>query len=180
MPGAPSRSYDSRCSPPRRRIPLRGECLSIGWTQSGAYGGAVSNAVCHWHATSTPVIPYYTDDYATSQADFYTQYRPETWWGLAVHHPCVGSGCSYDWVDLYLNSRTLASQSPFLRQKVAAHEFGHALGLAHVPPSATYNSIMKQGSLSYNTPRPHDVNDTNALYPGSYPGSCFSAEPICQ
>jgi hypothetical protein len=83
-----------------------------------------------------------------------------------VLHPCSESGCSYTGAELYLNSRTLAGESSFTRQKVAAHEFGHALGLAHVPSSATYNSIMRQGRLPYNVPQPHDINDTNALYPG--------------
>jgi hypothetical protein len=154
-----------------------GQWLYIGYTQQGDYRTQVLNATASWHATPTCVVAF-EEDYAHSEADFYTQYRSETWWGLAVHHPCAGGGCSYWYADLYLNSRTLASQSDFIRQKVAAHEFGHGIGLAHAPGSASFRSIMKQGSLSYNTPQTHDIGDTNKslldwphfyqLYPGCF------------
>ena len=142
-----------------------GTWLYIGYTQTGGYGTEVANAASSWHSTPTKVVVF-REDYAYSEADFYTQWRSETWWGLAVHHPCAGSGCSYRWADLYLNSRTLGSESSFIRQKVAAHEFGHGLGLAHACGDCSwYTSIMKQGYLSYNTPQSHDINDTNGLYP---------------
>jgi hypothetical protein len=141
--------------------------LYVGFTQHGGYRTQVLDATRSWHNTHTCLVVF-EEGVATSEADFYTQSRSETWWGLTVLHPCPGSGCSYRYADLYLNSRTLASQSDFIRQKVAAHEFGHGIGLAHTPRDVTYRSIMKQGSLSYNTPQSHDINDTNALYPGCF------------
>jgi len=139
-----------------------GTWLYIGYTQSGGYTTEVQAAVNSWHSTPTRVWMF-SENYAYSEADFYTQWRSETWWGLAVHHPCAGYGCSYRWADLYLNSRTLGSESSFIRQKVAAHELGHGLGLAHCN-DCWDNSIMKQGYLSYNTPQQRDINDINALY----------------
>jgi hypothetical protein len=105
----------------------------------------------------------YQTDFNSSKADFYSVNRSESWWGMTVHHPCSGWGCIYKWADLYLNTRTLDSETGFTRQKVAAHEFGHGIGLAHTT-DWWYTSIMKQGQLSYNAPQTHDVNDTNNLY----------------
>lgn len=141
-----------------------GTNLYIGYTQNGGYRTPVVNAASSWHATPTRVYVF-QESIASSEVDFYTQWRSESWWGLAVHHPCYGggSGCTYSYAELYLNSRTLASESDFTRQKVAAHEFGHAIGLAHTS-DWWYTSIMKQGRLSYNTPRTHDINDTNGIY----------------
>lgn len=147
-----------------------GSWLYLGYTTSGAYSTQAVNAAASWHYTPTRLVVF-QESYANSELDFYTQNRTETWWGLTVHHrrpdgaTCLGGGsaCSYYWADLYLNSRTLASQSTFIRQKVAAHEFGHGFGLAHTT-DWWYSSIMKQGSLSYNLPRTHDINDANAIY----------------
>ncbi len=141
----------------------RGTWLYIGYTQSGSYATPVVNAARSWQATPTRAVVF-PEGYATSEIDFFTQYRSESWWGLTVHNPCAGSGCVYGWATLYLNSRTLASESDFTRQKVATHEFGHGLGLAHTT-DWWYSSILKQGYLSYNTPQQHDIDDTNALYP---------------
>jgi hypothetical protein len=148
------------------QFPYRsGTWLYISYTQSGAYASQVSAAASSWHNTPTRLIVYRTYNYSTSKADFYTVYRSDSWWGLTVHHPCSGWGCIYRWADLYLNSRTLNVESSLIRQKVAAHEFGHGIGLAHAPTWAFYRSIMKQGRLSYNLPQSHDINDTNELYP---------------
>jgi hypothetical protein len=139
-----------------------GNWLYVGYTQNGAYRTQVVNAGSSWHYTPTKVVVYETA-YAYSKADFYGYYYSDSWWGLAVHHPCAGWGCSYHYADLYLNTRTLGVESDFIKQKVAAHEFGHGLGLAHNTDS-WYSSIMKQGYLSYNTPQNHDINDTNDIY----------------
>lgn len=149
----------------------RGTWLYLEYTQSGLYATVVDNAARAWHNTPTRPWITKTTNYAISELDFYTQYRADTWWGLAVHHPCSGSGCTYVWADLYLNSRTLAgtylcaTAADFIRQKVAVHEMGHGLGLAHVASTDATRSIMKQGCLTYNIPQTHDINDVNILYP---------------
>lgn len=140
-----------------------GSWLYLGYTTSGTYSPQAVAAAASWHNTPTRLVVF-QESIANSELDFYTQYRANTWLGLTVLHPCSGSDCTYTWADLYLNSRTLASQSTFTRQKVAAHEFGHGIGLDHTS-DWWYTSIMKQGLLSYNLPQSHDINDTNAIYP---------------
>jgi hypothetical protein len=56
------------------------------------------------------------------------------------------------------------------QQDAITHELGHTLGLAHAGFYAgeivgNY-SVMDYCCPGYSTPRPHDVNDINALYPG--------------
>lgn len=151
-----------------------GTPLRLYWTQNGDYRAQVVAALDSWLASPTAVYTgsgYETSPYY-SQVDYYTvssQY--EEWWGITHHHPCEGGGpgCWYSWVNIELNSDNyqLGTESDFTRQKVAAHEFGHALGLAHPCDfwCAGVTSLMRQGSLSYNTPQQHDIDDTNAIYP---------------
>lgn len=140
-----------------------GSWLYLGWTHSGSYYDQAAAAASNWHYTPTKlwISP---EAYATSEIDFYGYNYNATWWGYSVNHPCYGAGCSYTWADEQMNTGTLGSQSTFIRQKVATHEMGHGMGLAHTTDS-WYSSIMKQGSLDYNTPQNHDINDINTLYP---------------
>ncbi len=143
------------------------------WTQTGDYRQIVLNAMASWHASPTAVRTGYGYEttLAYSKMDFRTEDRPyDDWVGLTVLHPCQQSGCWYSYADIYLNSNANQLGNPgvtdFRRQKTAAHEFGHGLGLAH--PDCwfcNFNSIMFQGELAYNTPQQHDIDDTNAIYP---------------
>lgn len=137
--------------------------LYIPWTQAGSYATPVANAMSAWYNTPTVVWPYKTTNYSTSRADFYGYSNSATWWGYSVNHPCYQAGCSYTWADEYMNTSTIPANDGFIQQKVAVHEFGHGIGLAH--PDNVVTSVMNQGYLSYNTPQAHDNNDTNALYP---------------
>ncbi|QFZ23328.1 matrixin family metalloprotease [Saccharothrix syringae] len=140
-----------------------GNWLYIGYTVSGSYQPQQHAAASSWHSTPTRVWVT-QEDFSVSEEDYYGYAYNTTWWGLTTMHPCFGSGCVYRWADLQLNTNTLGSETDFIRQKVAAHEFGHGLGLAHAT-DGTYNSIMRQGYLSYNTPQTHDIDDINSLYP---------------
>lgn len=140
-----------------------GSWVYLGWTSSGAYYDSAQAATSNWHYTPT-LLWVFPEAYATSEIDFYGYDYNATWWGYSVNHPCYGTGCTYTWADEQLNTGTLASETAFTRQKVATHEMGHGMGLAH-NTDWWYTSIMKQGYLSYNTPQNHDINDINALYP---------------
>lgn len=140
-----------------------GSFLYLGYTTQGSYQAQAQAAASSWHSTPT-LLWVFQEGIATSEEDFYGFAYSGTWWGLTTLHPCSGSGCSYVWADLQLNTNTLGSETDFIRQKVACHEFGHGVGLAHAV-DGTYPSIMRQGYLSYNTPQTHDINDVNALYP---------------
>lgn len=143
----------------------RGTWLYLPYTAPSPYSfyPNMTQAASNWFNTPTRVYPYLTSNYSISRLDYYQGFYGTAWWGLTVHHPCSGSGCSYVWADLYLNSQTLNAESSFIRTKVATHEMGHGFGLAH--PSWWDTSVMQQGYLSYNTPQSHDINDTNNLYP---------------
>jgi matrixin len=140
-----------------------GNWLNLGYTVSGSYQAQQHAAASAWHVTPTRLIVF-QEPFATSEEDFYGFAYSGTWWGLATLHPCPGSGCTYTWADLQLNTNTLNAETDFIRQKVAVHEFGHGIGLAHVT-DGTYPAIMRQGHVSYNTPQAHDIADVNSLYP---------------
>lgn len=124
----------------------------------------VRNAGSNWYYTNTKLVPYRSTNWATTKVDFYAVDWNTNWWGLAQPKPC--NTCTYGYSVVYLNWRTMKHESSHTRTKVATHEFGHAFGLAHANTwgSWFYNSVMKQGRLSYNRPQAHDVSDTNAIY----------------
>ncbi len=64
--------------------------------------------------------------------------------------------------EIYLNAFYLDSYSDFSRRAVAAHEQGHALGLAH----SFSGQLMYECSTcsGVNTPQGHDIEDYRALW----------------
>lgn len=139
--------------------------LYLDYTTNGSWQANMVAAIESWKETSTPVY-LRPGNFNISEVDFYGGSYSGSWWGYAEHHPCVGGACSpYAYVNIYYNTRTLSGENNLVKNKVAAHEIGHALGLAHVSYYALYKSIMKQGALGYSEPQNHDVNDTNQLYP---------------
>lgn len=137
--------------------------LHFGYGGAHRYYGNVWQGAANWSATPTNanISPWPGTPYAI-HIDVYDTYTSDTWWGITYWNPCSGSGCSYARNYFYLNQRTLDPESDFTRTKVATHEFGHTLGLAHAPGGTT--SIMNQGYLPYNTPQTYDNNDINSLY----------------
>jgi hypothetical protein len=144
--------------------PFNGQSLYLYYDYGGnhRYLGNVYQGGVNWTNTPTkvwvqrwPGVPY------ALQINVQDVYLSDTWWGITYLDPC--NGCTYTFATIKLNQRTMDPLNDFMRTKVATHEFGHALGLAH--PSGTATSVMNQGTLSYNTPRQYDINDVNGLYP---------------
>lgn len=124
------------------------------------YYGNVWQGAANWRATPTDIdIQPWPGAPSAIHIDVYDTYTSDTWWGATFFNPC--STCTYHRNYFYLNERTLKSESDFTRTKVATHEFGHAIGLAH---AISGTSIMQQGHLSFNTPRTYDINDVNWIY----------------
>ncbi len=144
-----------------------GTWLYLPYTNPAApYSSNVSQAGYNWNNTPTRPILYSTTNYGISKLDFYTGAYGGDWWGLAQNYNSSGQicyTCTYAWSNLFLNTSTLWSQSSAVRTKVATHEAGHGMGLAHTS-DWWYSSIMKQGWNGYSTPQTHDVNDINGLY----------------
>jgi hypothetical protein len=129
------------------------------------YQGEIGSAVISWYSTPTKLYFHETTNYSVAQMVYYGQSSTQSWWGLTVPHPCTTTGnCTYNWTEEYVNSRTIGQNNSFRAQKVAAHETGHGLGLAHTTASGV-TSIMFQGDLGYNTPQSYDISNINTLYP---------------
>src|SRR4051794_31050008 len=109
-----------------------GNYLLLGYTTSGSFTAQAQAAAASWHRTATKLVVF-PEDYSVSEEDFFGYAYDATWWGLTTIHPCSvgGNGCVYSYSTLQLNTNTLAWESDAHQQKVAAHEFGHGIGLAH-------------------------------------------------
>lgn len=92
------------------------------------------------------------------------------WDGQTVINPCPGSGCTYTSVATYLNGAITDSYGTNQRISVAAHEIGHAVGLAHASGAVLMNGATC-GWLSrycgYNVyiPQADDRNGVWSIYP---------------
>jgi hypothetical protein len=156
-----------------------------------AYTSAVTTGASNWYYTPTPSDLYSVSSGGNITLNTFSD-SGASYWGVtqiwASHQHCVwflcwnsndeipyntyanptglGSGWgNYASSVISFNRYTMDGLSDFMKIKVATHEFGHAQGLGHAySPNCT--SILQQGTLSFNTPRPHDHYDFDQLYPG--------------
>jgi hypothetical protein len=171
-------------------LPLSYQNLAGGFP---AYANAINQGATNWYYTSTPSDLYSTGTAANIIAG--TVYdTSSSYWGVthlyANQQLCFWFGCfnmnseipygaytsptslgsawsNYTSGSVTLNRWTLDSETDFIKVKVATHELGHVQGLGHAyTPNCT--SIMQQGSLTFNTPRQHDMYDFDLLYPGPW------------
>lgn len=79
--------------------------------------------------------------------------------------PCaLGPGWGhYAWSNITLNRATMAGLSNDMKHKVAAHEFGHSLGLWHTSCTA----VMQQGTVRWTGPTGYDEHELRRLYPSA-------------
>ena len=136
--------------------------LYYGYGGDHRYKGNVWQGAKNWSDTPTrvnmkawPGTPYKVS------IDVVDNWGDDTIWGATVFNQC--QTCTYKKVTVYLFPKALDKQPDSTRTKVATHEFGHAVGLAH--PSTSKTSVMKQGKLSYTKPQSYDISELKRRYP---------------
>jgi hypothetical protein len=117
-----------------------------------------------------------------TQMDVFTGYNSnpniEAWTNAYDRDCFIWCWWDADWGDPFqscvirvnVNGSVWTGADTFDEVGVLAHEMGHCLGLAHAgwyagEANGAY-SIMDYCCLGYNTLKPHDISDLNALYPG--------------
>lgn len=86
-----------------------------------------------------------------------------TWDGLTNYS--INIFGFFNSADVFLNSCFTQNESTFTIQGVAAHELGHAVGLAHTNGCVLMTpDTPTRDSCGINTPQSDDVNGINSLY----------------
>lgn len=127
-----------------------------------AYQGAVNwnNAGTNVHFTKTDASP--------ANVSFIDVNMDDEWVALTIFKDGC-SGCTYVRNGILVNQRLMDTVTDFRRTKTMTHELGHALALRH-PQDSGYSdqsalpSIMWQGPLPYNAPKPYDMSRLAQLY----------------
>jgi hypothetical protein len=135
---------------------------------SNPYASNIDWAASKWNNTATYLDLTYTSSESASKVRFYTGTYTGDWPAVTYTHYCANpaslniTGCAYAVTNIYFDTADMTSYPT----KVAAHEFGHAWGLAH-PPS-NFSSVMlggAPGGLVVQDPSAQDTARFNRLYP---------------
>ncbi len=123
----------------------------IRYSDNTAYDDALDHAIDIWN--SYELIYLVPDDWASFEdLVWYDVDRDDVDW--AGKYYCY----AYYTDEIRMNSYILDGQSLFMQKYVAAHEQGHALGLAH--NQTDYSQLMWYTAVcGCNTPQSHDVGD---------------------
>lgn len=182
--------------------PVKGATLELPFTTMFApsYKAPIFYGVSSWTKQPSQVQPVLSLDYNTSLIDFfeyntlpdgilgttvYTGYNPDGSYNTK-NCPQI-AGCTYRFVAVKLNKVKLDTFTYTERQAIAAHEFGHAMGLSHINtlyydnsedrdfslmhPWRPYYGVDTKNPLAYDVatafPTTLDFLNINALYPKS-------------
>jgi len=154
-----------------------GAVTSLRWSNfsgtTGIYETAVNTGASRWNATATPVSISQTasgnpTNFQVNTANF----GNVSWVGRAPNFDTCPAGFYNAALPLQLNTYYLASYSATRRAGIAAHEFGHNLGLRHVGSDTTpcasvalmNPSAPRMNACGVYAPTADDVNGINAKY----------------
>jgi hypothetical protein len=133
---------------------------------AAGYVSAYDNAAANWDVTPTPVHLHYSSTGSVSTNTVYDRYNGN--WGWMNSWPyCTAPGImtgAQTWINRYIKERDNWSWQR--TQQVAAHELGHALGMAQIVDAR--DAVMCAGlpdPLPHNyLPRDPDIELLNQIY----------------
>jgi hypothetical protein len=136
------------------------ETYEMRWSSSTQYLTEWEAAVDTWNASTSGAVNIH---YATSSADLVVDdvYRDDVIWA-GYWYPIGESGLSSAKIEL--NEYRLDGQSSTTIQNVAAHELGHALGLAH----STGTNVMVTPVMGIDYLGTQDIYDYEFLWSSGY------------
>lgn len=147
---------------------------TINWnfyqSTNSTYETAIKNAAASWNVTQFS-YSYVTSGFPPVRANA-TYYGTTGWDGL-TQYTCSSSGFFNPTVGVLVNRTYTDGEPAHEIRSIAAHEFGHALGLAHTGDESTPCSSMhlmnhftdaRYERCGVYTPQPDDINGANAIY----------------